>query len=79
MSTATKDYAMVIGGEWAESESGARFEAPSPATGELLGTLPAGNARGRAAGDRGCERLVAGLGGALGVRAGRRDGAGRGL
>jgi acyl-CoA reductase-like NAD-dependent aldehyde dehydrogenase len=33
---------MVIGGEWVESESGARFEATSPATGESLGTLPEG-------------------------------------
>src|SRR4249920_2852384 len=33
---------MVIGGAWAESESGARFEATSPATGESLGTLPEG-------------------------------------
>ena len=33
---------MVIGGEWVESESGDRFEATSPATGESLGTLPEG-------------------------------------
>ena len=33
---------MVIGGVWAESESGARFEATSPATGESLGTVPEG-------------------------------------
>jgi succinate-semialdehyde dehydrogenase/glutarate-semialdehyde dehydrogenase len=33
---------MVIGGAWAESESGARFEATSPATGEALGTVPEG-------------------------------------
>jgi succinate-semialdehyde dehydrogenase/glutarate-semialdehyde dehydrogenase len=33
---------MVVGGAWAESESGARFEATSPATGEPLGTLPEG-------------------------------------
>jgi succinate-semialdehyde dehydrogenase/glutarate-semialdehyde dehydrogenase len=42
MSVATKDYSMVIGGAWAESESGARFEATSPSTGESLGTLPEG-------------------------------------
>jgi succinate-semialdehyde dehydrogenase/glutarate-semialdehyde dehydrogenase len=42
MSIATQDYSMVIGGEWVESESGARFEATSPATGESLGTLPEG-------------------------------------
>ncbi len=33
---------MVIGGAWAESESGQRFEATSPATGEMLGTIPEG-------------------------------------
>jgi len=32
----------VIGGVWAESESGARMEATSPATGESLGTVPEG-------------------------------------
>ena len=42
MSVTTQDYSMVIGGAWAESESGARFEATSPATGETLGTLPEG-------------------------------------
>ena len=42
MSVATRDYGMVVGGAWAESASGARFEATSPATGETLGTLPAG-------------------------------------
>jgi acyl-CoA reductase-like NAD-dependent aldehyde dehydrogenase len=42
VSVATRDYEMVIGGAWAESESGARFEATSPATGESLGTVPEG-------------------------------------
>ncbi len=42
MSVTTKDYSMVIGGAWVESESGARFEATSPATGESLGTVPEG-------------------------------------
>jgi acyl-CoA reductase-like NAD-dependent aldehyde dehydrogenase len=42
MSVTTQDYSMVIGGAWAESESSARFEATSPATGESLGTLPEG-------------------------------------
>ena len=37
-----RDYGMVIGGSWAESESGARFEATSPASGESLGTVPEG-------------------------------------
>jgi succinate-semialdehyde dehydrogenase/glutarate-semialdehyde dehydrogenase len=42
VSVATKDYPMVIGGAWAESESGGRSEATSPATGESLGTVPEG-------------------------------------
>ena len=42
MSVFTRDYEMVIGGAWAESESGERFEATSPATGESLGTVPEG-------------------------------------
>jgi succinate-semialdehyde dehydrogenase/glutarate-semialdehyde dehydrogenase len=33
---------MVVGGTWVESESEKRFEATSPATGELLGTVPEG-------------------------------------
>ncbi len=42
MSTKTRDYSFVVGGAWAESESGARMEATSPATGESLGTVPKG-------------------------------------
>ena len=42
MSTATRDYSFVVGGAWTESESGARMEATSPATGEPLGTVPEG-------------------------------------
>jgi acyl-CoA reductase-like NAD-dependent aldehyde dehydrogenase len=42
MSVETRDYGMVVGGAWVESESGARFEATSPATGETLGTVPEG-------------------------------------
>src|SRR5919108_15019 len=42
VSTATRDYSFVVGGAWAESESGARLEATSPATGESLGTVPEG-------------------------------------
>ena len=42
MSVAQHDYSMVIGGAWVESESGERVEATSPATGEVLGTLPSG-------------------------------------
>lgn len=33
---------MVVGGAWAEFESGERMEATSPATGESLGTVPEG-------------------------------------
>jgi acyl-CoA reductase-like NAD-dependent aldehyde dehydrogenase len=33
---------MLIGGAWVESESGARFAAESPATGEKIGTVPEG-------------------------------------
>jgi acyl-CoA reductase-like NAD-dependent aldehyde dehydrogenase len=42
MSIATRDYSMVIGGEWADSERGGRLEATSPASGESLGTVPEG-------------------------------------
>jgi acyl-CoA reductase-like NAD-dependent aldehyde dehydrogenase len=42
MSVVVRDYGMVIGGSWTESESGARFEATSPATGEPIGTVPEG-------------------------------------
>ena len=42
MSVTTQDYPMVLGGAWAESESGERMEATSPATGESLGTVPEG-------------------------------------
>jgi acyl-CoA reductase-like NAD-dependent aldehyde dehydrogenase len=33
---------MHVAGEWVESESGATFEATSPATGEVIGTIPEG-------------------------------------
>jgi acyl-CoA reductase-like NAD-dependent aldehyde dehydrogenase len=42
VSVGVRDHAMVVGGAWVESESGARFEAWNPATGEPLGTLPEG-------------------------------------
>ena len=42
MSTATADFGMVVAGKWVESESGARMEAWSPATGETIGTVPEG-------------------------------------
>jgi succinate-semialdehyde dehydrogenase/glutarate-semialdehyde dehydrogenase len=42
MSIATRDFGMVIGGAWVESESGARMQATSPATGEAIGTVPEG-------------------------------------
>ena len=40
--TATTDYAMYVAGEWTGSESDARMEATSPATGETIGTVPKG-------------------------------------
>ena len=40
MSTATQDYGMVIGGEWTDSD--ARIEATSPASGDSLGSVPEG-------------------------------------
>ena len=42
MSVTTRGLLDGVGGAWAESESGARFEATSPATGESLGTVPEG-------------------------------------
>ncbi|CAA9403838.1 MAG: Aldehyde dehydrogenase, partial [uncultured Rubrobacteraceae bacterium] len=38
----TKDYPMYVAGEWTDSESDARMEATSPATGEKIGTVPQG-------------------------------------
>jgi acyl-CoA reductase-like NAD-dependent aldehyde dehydrogenase len=42
VSIAQQDYSMLVGGAWVESESGERIEATSPATGEVLGTVPSG-------------------------------------
>jgi len=42
MSTQTVEAGMYIGGAWVESESGARFDATSPATGETIGSVPEG-------------------------------------
>jgi acyl-CoA reductase-like NAD-dependent aldehyde dehydrogenase len=39
---AARDYAMYVGGAWVESESGARVEATSPSTGDVIGTVPEG-------------------------------------
>jgi acyl-CoA reductase-like NAD-dependent aldehyde dehydrogenase len=36
------DHRMHIGGNWVESESGERMEATSPATGEVIGSVPEG-------------------------------------
>jgi acyl-CoA reductase-like NAD-dependent aldehyde dehydrogenase len=36
------EFRMFVAGTWAESESGAAFEATSPATGEVIGTVPEG-------------------------------------
>src|SRR6266704_480117 len=35
-------YRMHIGGEWVASESGATFDATSPSTGEVIGSVPEG-------------------------------------
>ena len=40
MSTATTEYSMYVAGAWVESESGARMEATSPATGDAIGSVP---------------------------------------
>ena len=42
MSKETKDYPMYIAGAWTAGESAARMEATSPATGEVIGTVPEG-------------------------------------
>jgi acyl-CoA reductase-like NAD-dependent aldehyde dehydrogenase len=42
MSTKTTDYSMYVAGARTESESDARMEATSPATGEPIGTVPEG-------------------------------------
>jgi len=36
------DHVMFVGGEWVASESGETFEATSPSTGEVIGTVPQG-------------------------------------
>jgi succinate-semialdehyde dehydrogenase/glutarate-semialdehyde dehydrogenase len=42
MYTRVKDYPMYIAGEWTAGGFGARMEARSPATGEVIGTVPEG-------------------------------------
>jgi len=42
VSVAQQDYSMFVGGAWVDSGSGERVEATSPATGEVLGTVPSG-------------------------------------
>ena len=42
MSTTATQYSMYLGGAWVESESGARMDATSPATGETIGSVPEG-------------------------------------
>ena len=42
MSTKILEASMYIGGVWVESESGARMDATSPATGETIGSVPEG-------------------------------------
>src|ERR671911_2947135 len=36
------EYSMFIDGSWTASESGAVFDATSPSTGEIIGTVPEG-------------------------------------
>src|SRR2546423_6516811 len=38
----TQTLKMFVGGRWVDSESGQTFEAISPATGEVIATLPKG-------------------------------------
>ncbi|TMC39767.1 MAG: aldehyde dehydrogenase family protein [Chloroflexi bacterium] len=38
----TQTLKMFVGGRWVDSESGETFEATSPATGEVIATLPKG-------------------------------------
>ena len=38
----TREYSMYVAGGWSEGTSGARTEATSPATGEVIGTVPEG-------------------------------------
>lgn len=42
METTVENYSMYAAGAWTEGESGARIEAVSPATGEVIGTVPDG-------------------------------------
>jgi acyl-CoA reductase-like NAD-dependent aldehyde dehydrogenase len=42
MYTQTKDYPIYVAGKWTSGEHGARMEATSPATGEVIGTVPEG-------------------------------------
>src|SRR5215218_5680995 len=42
MSTTATQYSMYLGGACVESESGARMDATSPATGETIGSVPEG-------------------------------------
>lgn len=43
MSVPAPEYSMHIGGAWTNGSSGPRMEATSPATGELIGTVPQGS------------------------------------
>ncbi len=51
MATGTAQQ-MFVGGSWQPSASGETFDATSPATGELIGTVPHGDRERRAARDR---------------------------
>ena len=42
MYTQTEHHQMYLAGGWADGTSGARMEATSPATGEIIGSVPEG-------------------------------------
>ncbi len=70
---------MWIGGAWVDAEDGATFDATSPSTGEMIGTVPEGTRADAQRGDRRGEPRRARVGGALGVRpCGGHEARGRG-
>ena len=72
MATSTVQQ-MFVGGSWQPSASGETFEATSPATGEMIGTVPAGRPRRRRPRDRRRARRRRRLGAADRVRARGED------
>jgi acyl-CoA reductase-like NAD-dependent aldehyde dehydrogenase len=47
VSAVADEYRMFVAGRWTASEGGATFEATSPSTGEVIGTVPQGTRGGR--------------------------------